>query len=132
MGFSISWLAIRGKDRAAILRTSGLCGTGEYEEIPDAPHQGAELADGWYLVFADGCAYAEDEAPLEALSKDSEIVTCSVEEHVMFSSATGWKDGRQLWSIVHDSQQGLDDIDAEGELPPVYAGIRDNSLRAQR
>jgi hypothetical protein len=132
MGFSISWLAVRGKDRAAILSTLRLAGTGEYEEIPESLFQAAELANGWYLVVADGCAYAEGEAPLDDLSKGGEIVTCSVEEHVMWSSATGWKNGKQIWSIVHDAQKNSDHLHAKGELPPVFAGVRDNLIRAQR
>jgi hypothetical protein len=49
MGFSVSWLAVRGKPSTAVLSELGLRGTGEYEEVPDSPHfWGANLPDGWY------------------------------------------------------------------------------------
>jgi hypothetical protein len=130
MGFSISWLAIRGKDPASVCNELALRGTGEHEEIPESPLLGAELPSGWYLVFANHCGFA-DTQPLAKLSSDAEIVTCSVEEHVMYSGASCWKHGKRMWSITHDSQQGIEHLEAEGQLPPVFAPIRDQMTARQ-
>jgi hypothetical protein len=132
MGFSLSWLAVRGKDRADVLKALEVSGTGSYSEVPDSPLQGALLSNGWYLVLANRYDFAEEEAPLADLSKGSEIVTCSVEEHVTRSSATGWKRGTLLWSIFHDAEEGHESLHEEGNLPPIFFDIRDNLLGAQR
>jgi hypothetical protein len=130
MGFSVSWLAIRGKDADTVQRELALAGTGEYEEVPESPLLGANLAEGWYLVFANRCDYA-DNAPLERLSRGDLLVTCAVEEHAMISHASGWSDGRSEWSVLHDSQQGLEHLDAQGDLPPAFAAIRDRLSEEQ-
>jgi len=106
MGFSVSWLAVHGKSADQVRQQLGLQQTGQREEIPESPVLAADLPTGWYLVFANRCDYAEN-AGLRRLSLDCEVVACSVEEHVMVSAASGWKDGRNTWAITHDSQQGV-------------------------
>jgi hypothetical protein len=130
MGYSISWLAIRGEDVTTVHLQLGVSGTGEYEEVPESPLLGAKLPEGWYLVFANQCDYA-DNAPLASLSRIGELITCSVEEHCMCSSASGWNNGVPAWSVVHDSQQGLQHLDAQGDLPPVFSAVRDRLSTAQ-
>ena len=130
MGYSLSWLAVRGKDAATVRNALGLRDTGEREEIPDSPLLGADLPGGWYLVFANRCDFA-DSAPLAKLSSAADVVTCSVEEHVMYSSAASWNNGRQVWSVIHDAQQGAGHLDAVGELPPGFGPIRDRLWEEQ-
>src|SRR5690242_11866617 len=105
MGFSLSWLAVRGREAASVRRVLGVCGTGRHEQIPESPLLGADLPTGWYLVLANRCNLEETQ-PLSELSSGGEVVTCFVEEHVMYSRASGWKDGRRVWSITHDLQRG--------------------------
>jgi hypothetical protein len=64
-------------------------------------------------------------------SSGCELVTCFVEEHVMVSRATGWKDGHLRWSVTHDAQKGLMHLDVQGEPPPGFAAIRDRKLAEQ-
>jgi hypothetical protein len=131
MGYSVSWLAVRGKPSIVVLSELGLRGTGEYDEVPDSPDLwGANLPDGWYLVFANRCDYVE-RLPLDRLSAAAQAVTCSVEEHVMVSWASGWSDGRRVWSVTHDSEKGIEHIEAEGDLPPVFTSLWDQ-LAAQQ
>jgi hypothetical protein len=124
MGFSLSWLAIRGKDSATVRSELGVYGTGRHEDVPDSPLLGADLPTGWYLVLANRCDLA-DALPLAELSSGGEVVTCFVEEHVMYSRASFWKDGRRVWSITHDLQRGSGHLETEGELPPVFTPVRD-------
>jgi hypothetical protein len=131
MGYSISWLAVRGKPSNIVLTELGLRGTGEYDEVPDSPDLwGADLPDGWYLVFANRCDYV-DKLPLDRLSAAAQVVTCFVEEHVMVSGASGWSDGKELWSVTHDSEQGIEHVEAEGDLPPMFTSIRDQLTAVQ-
>jgi hypothetical protein len=104
--------------------------TGKHEEIPESPLLGVELAKGWYLIFANHCDFA-DAQPLATLSSNAEIITCTVEEHVMYSGASYWRNGKKMWSITHDSQHGIDHLETEGELPPVFTSIRDQMSARQ-
>ena len=68
---------------------------------------------------------------VQRLSAGCEVITADVEEHVMVSVATGWKDGQRVWSVTHDAQREMEHLQAEGELPAVFTSIRDR-LRAEQ
>jgi hypothetical protein len=126
MGFSQSWVAVRGKPRAAVLEALGLHGTGKREEIAESPIVGAELPRGWFLIVTDrACHRFLDDRVLEGLSAGCEIVAGYVEEHVMVSTAAGWNDGHMTWSVTHDAQTDIEHLEAQGELPAVFGAIRD-------
>jgi len=93
---------------------------------------GAELAGGWYLVVSndEGLAFTDDEI-VSSLSALGEVITCFVEEHVMCSFAAAWKGGVRVWSILHDSSEGLNHLDTQGDLPPGFPAIRDELVAKQ-
>lgn len=133
MGYSQSWLAVRGKPPSAVLEALGLRGTGTREEIAESPIVGVELPSGWFLVVADRSGHRLMREPvLQKLSAGCEVVTGDVEEHVMASVATGWKNGQRVWSVVHDAQQEMEHLATEGELPANFVGIRDELLFKQQ
>ena len=68
---------------------------------------------------------------LRKLSQGAEVVAFFTEDHVMFSKAAAWCDGREVWSVVHDVQKGLRHLKAEGQLPTEFASIRDRLLAEQ-
>jgi hypothetical protein len=103
MGYSLSWLAVKGKPPQAVRDQLGFRLTGEREEIPEADLSGVQMPTGWYLIVSNRSEQVASEAAMRSLSSGSELVTCFVEEHVMASSATGWKDGRKIWSVVHNA-----------------------------
>src|SRR5438477_2518995 len=131
MGYSLSWVAVRGKPTGAVYDQLAVRGTGVHEEIQESPIVGAKLPDGWSLVMLDHDFHLMSDPLLESLSSDCEVVACAVEEHVMHSMASGWKDGHKVWLVSHDAQQALDDLEVAGEPPPVFASIRDRA-RAQQ
>jgi hypothetical protein len=135
MGFAISWLAVSGKDPQQVLHELQLSRTGETEEFPDSPVTGAHLPDGWFLVFAN-----RFESPLVAdgslkqLSTGCTVISCQVEEHVMFSSAACYSNGKCNWHVAHDAQKNIYHLSASGDLPSqfndIYASLKqqqDNS-----
>lgn len=125
MGYSLSWLAVRGKDSRVLLPQLGLSGTGEREEIPESEIAGAQLPGEWYVIVNDHDIRFVDDAVLERISVGCEAVTCFVEEHVMCSAATGWSDGKEVWAVIHNAQERLDHLVEEGLLPTEFAAIRD-------
>src|SRR5437867_3174852 len=122
MGASVSWLAVRGGTREAVLAALGLRGTGSFEEIPESALTGAALPSGWYIVVSNReyPAFMEDKT-LARLSSTAEVVTCFVEEHVMCSFASQWRGSRMLWSVIHTADTGgIEHLETKGELPPFF------------
>ena len=133
MGYSLSWLAVRGKSPQAIRDELGFRPTGEREETAEADLTAAEMPNGWYLIVSNRSTQVASDAALQRLSSSGcELVTCFVEEHVMFSSATSWKDGRKSWSVTHDAQHGIEHLETEGELPTLCSSIRDRLFTKQK
>ena len=134
MGFSLSWLAIKGASRETSLSALGLRGTEMFEELPESPLTGVRLPTGWYMVVSNRgqcLAFMEDKT-LARVSASTEVVTCFVEEHVMCSHAAEWQGGRELWSLMHTADTGgIEHLEIKGEPPPFFAAIRAR-LRAKQ
>jgi hypothetical protein len=132
MGVSLSWLAVRGRSKDDAQRALGLIGTGSHAEYPLPAYRGTELPGGWYLIemknFVHPFVMPET---LGRLSQGCEIVGCQVGEHVMASAAFAWQDGRRLWEVAHESDEGDDHLDVEGVPPAEFAAI-DARLRAEQ
>ena len=132
MGFAISWIALKGKEPNETRKELGLSETGEHEEIPESEFSACKLPDEWYLIYINEC-----ESPIvsseiiESLSKDCEVVACVIEEHVMYSRAQYWRNGNKIWQSVHDAQQGMFNLESEGQLPDDFENIKASSFSEQ-
>jgi hypothetical protein len=124
MGVCLTWFAVRGKDPEAVLDELGLDKTGQRTVCPWPHIAGAELSDGWYLIERPNYECRDDDIPGQ-LSVGCEVMSLFVEEHVMFARVDCWKDGKRVWSVVHDSEEGGCHLETEGDLPPEFALIRD-------
>jgi hypothetical protein len=134
MGNSLSWLAVKGKSPEAVHGELELRSTRKPGDVGRSPFVAATSDAGWYLIVANRCEHHIISAPVvERLSAGCEVLTCTVEEHVMFSEAIGWRDGHRLWSVTH---RGEDDttrktVSEAGTLPSEYSAIRDRFFRQQ-
>jgi hypothetical protein len=132
MGCSQSWLAVKGKSPQAVLEELRLRldPAGQHKGL--APH-GGQLSTGWYVVLSGvfGLQTLSDEV-VQRLSVGCEVVRGSIEDNEMVSVAEGWKNGQRLWSVTHDPSQGDEHLGVEGELPSIFASIRDRLLAEQR
>ncbi|MBA2113178.1 hypothetical protein [Bremerella alba] len=133
MGSAYSWLAVSGKSPDDTLCALGLASGETYAGFPDGTLSGIALTTGWYLVVSERCDYANTRR-LRRLSRQCELVTCAVEEHVMYASTCGWKNGKLAWEITHDSQlaAGRHHLDAAGKLPPMFDEIQTGTLANKR
>lgn len=132
MGFSISWAAVRGRPAEAVRAELGLEPTGERNEVPEGPFCATALEGGWTLVVADDCDLFVKDALLASLSAGCEVVACSVEEHVMASVATAWRDGREAWRVTHDAQTSLEHLEARGNPPKELTELQAAALEQLR
>lgn len=125
MGYAISWLAIRGNTESAVLSSLGLEKTGETEEIPESNWCSTQLGD-WVIIWSNSFEPSKFRNASSKLA--GEVVTCDVEEHVMFVSASTYRNGRLSWRIVHDAQKSQDHLAVEGAPPESFDRIRDEEL----
>lgn len=126
MGIAASFLAFKNTTPEQAHELLGLEPTDKKAEIHESDAISATLPLRWYLVILDREEFAKDR--LAELSKGSELLYGFVEEHVMFSSASAWIDGRKMWSVEHSSEQGLDHLEIEGEPPDSLRKIREKQL----
>ncbi|MGZ7061354.1 MAG: hypothetical protein ACXVKD_00750 [Candidatus Angelobacter sp.] len=89
----------------------------------------AQLPTGFYLVI-----FNREELSSGTLRKFSEafpLLYGFVEEHVMFSTVAAWESGKEVWSIVHDAQKNILDLEVKGTPPENFTSIRDRLLAQQ-
>jgi hypothetical protein len=128
MGFSLSWVAVRGKPAEEVHAILDLAPTGQTTDVPEGPACSAALG-GWVLVVSDHCDLLVQEGLLATLSAGGEAVACSVEEHVMASIATAWRDGVEVWRAAHLGEDGdLRHLEVRGAPPPELARLRAAAL----
>jgi hypothetical protein len=126
MGAALSIFAVKQKSPENVREILHLRSTGRRGYFPEFKFSGASLPTGWYLV----CEWHHEftDAELARLSENGEVVACFVEEHAMVSRAAAWKDGRQVWAVVHDAELDLRHLEVQGTPPPQFADIRDEML----
>lgn len=90
------------------------------------------LSNGWLLIVARGCEHRIGRTDsLAKLANSAEVIACAVEEHVMFSGAECFMDGRSLWRVEHDAQQSRRDLSVIGEPPEDFDEVRARHEKAQ-
>lgn len=125
MGFALSWIAITNKTVPIVHDQLQVEATGRIGETCDASICGAATSSNWYVVVANRFyhRFVQDRC-LKKLSQNCELVTCSVEEHVMASWATNWVNGKQVWSLSHFAEEGHEALEIVGTPPDFLADLR--------
>jgi len=130
MGFSISWVAFKDLSKAEVLERAGFRDSGVVDEANEAPFSCAELPTGWVVLFANDFDYGAPEH-LVGLTAGAMALSCQAEEHIMFSAAHCYTNGREAWSVAHDSERGLYDLSTRGNLPREFPLIKTRLTRQQ-
>lgn len=130
MGYSTSWIAttLPLDDARSHFRVRP---TGRRSDFAEFTLSDALLPNGWYLIVANRCDWVAQQ-DLARLSANGELVTAFVEEHVMVSGASHWRDGRTVWDVEHDSQVADDHLTTIGLLPDGYQKMADELIMKQR
>jgi hypothetical protein len=124
LNINLSWIAVKGLDKVAVLDTLGLA-----EVPPDVepfyPKQAvAELPSGWVIILAEDFMYPTPKR-MAALSVGGMALACSIDERVMYSVARGYADGQAVWSVDHNGgEKGIYHLDVAGAPPPELAEAR--------
>jgi hypothetical protein len=133
MGFAMSWIAVRGRDRDDILQELGLARETEVTDFPPTGMSVSPLAGGWLLFLADRDLDAAFEPRFTDLSRGGSAVACAIEEHVMFQEARGYRDGTEVWRVTHDCDKegGLYHLEVTGDPPNELEAIRREAIANQ-
>jgi hypothetical protein len=132
MGWSLSWVAVRGVHAGEVWRRLGLRPTGKTFDAPTATFSAATAEGEWAVVCANRDDRFVDGALLGHLSELGEVVGCFVEEHVMFSQTVCWKAGARAWVVTHDADRAVDHLQATGEIPSDFQALQDQARAARR
>jgi hypothetical protein len=132
MGYSLAWTAVE-QTSAAVLAQLGLAESDVRGDFYGFPLAGMTLPNGWYIVTAKACDHwIGSSRTLSKLSNACRVISCVVEEHVTYSSAAFWRDGRQKWAVRHRGGDfGIMDLVTEGSLPEDFAEIRARDSRVR-
>lgn len=123
MGWSLSWAALKDGNVQTVCSALGLRTTGKREGIAESKIAGTALPTGWYVIVFNRSEVKDK--TLEKLSQTGEAVGCFVEDHVMFSSASAWKNGKKLWHVAHNGEEGdVLHLETSGNLPSEFESIR--------
>lgn len=139
MGFSISWVAFKSLSKADVLTRTGFRTTGvnspdiPADRSPDASVLFAFCAfpTEWSTIFSADYRYAAAEG-LGHLSDRATVLGVQAEEHMMFSAAAVFTNGREVWRLAHGPDRGRFDLRVSGTPPREYAPIRDKLVALQK
>ncbi len=132
MGYSLSLLAVQCTDPDRALSELRIVRTGQSCEYAREPLSGYPLPSGWYLVVAKGCANRFlKPIVLGPLSEQFPVIACSIEEHVMFSSAEYWVAGAPAWRAEHVGEGGPVHLKTSGVLPPDFQAMAEAQAEQQ-
>lgn len=117
-------MVVESGDATAIARALGVERTGSKGTQSRGSLAGRPLGGDRYLLLAYSSGHpAFARRKLEALARFASFTFCGLEEHVMWSSAQRWEDGREAWSAAHHGEESVFDLRTNGELPVEFAAL---------
>jgi hypothetical protein len=134
MGYRISWLAVQGIDKATVYDRLGFTPSGKTGFAFDHPTTGMQLSNGWTVVGFNRLAHElVDDDEVRRLSAGWTVMACNYCETTMCSTASLWKDGKEVWGVWHFSNDTVDHLETSGLLPAEFAIIEEHyrALQAQ-
>ncbi len=126
MGYRISWLAVHDIDKAAVYDRLALTPSGKTGFAFDHPTTGAQLLNGWTVVGFNELAHemvGDDE--VKRLSAGWTVMACNLCETTMCSTASLWRDGKNVWGVWHFSNDTANHLETSGLLPAEFATIEE-------
>ena len=122
MGYSISWIAFHGLSKGEVLSITRLIDTAEPDEANESPISGSEVPGGWFVLFLNDIVhpYVSHER-LREFSLACTVLGAQVEEHVMVSASFLYKNGARIWSITHEAEKGVYNMEIDGQPPDSFS-----------
>ncbi|MCA9816788.1 MAG: hypothetical protein KC652_16855 [Cyanobacteria bacterium HKST-UBA01] len=131
MGFNITCIAIKSKNKTKILQGLRLKGSGKQPDsvVPGSGEiTGGLLQNGWYLILDATWKLLENQQLLEELSNEYEIIYGEVGEGWMGSSAGRYNKGKRSWQISYMLDKNPEDFEISGKPPKAFDEIKERLL----
>lgn len=134
MGFSVCYLGLRCPAEKAAELLSIQIGDPLEDDVSNISWVGQRRDADWTLVWIEDEGYVEGNRELlRAVSEQTDLIACEVNETVMWCSAEYWSGGLSKWKVTHAGDgEDIFDLTEEGDLPPEYAALRDEQIRNQK
>ncbi len=133
MGYSVSWIAVKGISEGEILDSIGYKKTGKFDANPAESDLAIhDMKNGWQLLIANHNDLMEAEPSwFSRLSGEAVLISCFLEEHVGYCAASGWSGGKRDWFVerYEDRQPGLK---IEGIMPDSFEELYQDLLTKQK
>jgi hypothetical protein len=131
MGINLAWFAVEDADRHDLLARLGLEEAGDSNNEVSVRYACAEFPNGWFILTTKGSHRAFERA-LATASAGRLAIAGELSETVMVSQTRAVRDGRQVWSVLHDPNKDLNGIEFEGEPPSNLGEILAKAQAAQK
>ena len=122
MGWSVSWVAVKGREPADVFRALGLEETGVSVGEFIRPFATCQTPSGWLIIQSNNFDYFGP-ARLAQISTGAEAIGVQAEDHVMVSGIRAFRDGVEVWSLSHDPEVEQDHAATTGTPPDWLADI---------
>lgn len=122
MSINVKWLAVEGGRPLDLMEQFGLMEVGASHAPDEAAYAYAITPKGW-LVLVSRSMKPDFTRLLPVLSAETQVLAGETSEVVMVSTLQGWSGGAQLWTVSHDPEKGLENLDVQGEPLSALAGI---------
>ena len=133
MGWSASWIAVKGASKETVLSHLALVETGEAVS-PGTRRTGlccTELSGGWLVVFSEDFDWANNGRLID-VSRFGLALACRFEDKVeMTSELSAAEAGVERWRVFHNSVGSIYRLDVTGDPPAELASIRDRAFQVQ-
>jgi hypothetical protein len=104
----------------------------EFISIDDGDFWGEKLENGWIFLRATKSNYSLTSPNLARISANCEFYNAKFIGTTMFSLASYWNRGRNIWSIWHDPDRKWDHLGIEGSPPSQLSDIKKHLFAKQR
>jgi hypothetical protein len=133
VGTSTSWISVAGPSLDELAEELGVVRTAQAPSQRGSAFEAATLEDGWVLFLEKLKRNGVVAGPqvLEQLSRRWRVVGCDEESHVMYSASSEWRDGREVWALVHAAENGIEHLEVRGSPPENWMLVRDEHLEQQ-
>ena len=143
MGVKLSWIAVREVNYSkinSILELSdmtllGIARENQYkEQYKNNEFNGRMEAfltqKGWYFIM---CRYLPFfiEEKLHMLSKETTLVIFELTETAMSAKAEYWFNSEKIWSLSHNPNEGIFNLEENGILPDSFRSIKEKIFAEQ-
>jgi hypothetical protein len=119
MSEAIAWFAFHSADADDVLDSAGFEDTGESDDTFDADYSGAAYPNGWYIIATSDFELLEPSVCAD-WSEGHRMLAGFEDAEAGSSFVMEWVDGKLVWSVAFDRDEGAGQVSVGGKLPLAF------------